>query len=467
MLKKTTLLIIVFLITTIGYGQRSVQFLNNNLQTAITMAQSRDKLIFVDTYAPWCIPCKKMEAVFRDPELANYFNKTFVNLRVDMEGAGGKEIHKRYNVAFLPTLMILDSDGNVKYMVDELMTADALLDIAQKIAEPEIYVYQPAEHVSVFNPPTKKEIKPKPVEVITPNPVKEVPVVEVVTEQKSFPKVIPEATPTDQIAQPNIQKRPAEPIIEGTIGEEKILYVLNESDDVPPEILFQESYFRLQLMDGSHKETAKQYLETQKDWATLKNMKFIYDFLYSTETEEFQHFIQNRQNFETQFGVDKVRQTIAILVSRRLETGFPRPTLEESKELFSYLDKSNSEKMALEYHLNNLYLSKHYEEYAAVADDYLNEYDYKDHGIYYRLAYIIAENQGLDQVDTALDFIDKAIELNNINYLYHDTKAYLHFIKDDKKKALSSAQRAKSLASKIGEDTTEIDVLIEMIRELE
>jgi len=462
MLKKTIFLLFAIFIASVSYGQRSVQFLNNNLQSAITMAQSRNKLIFVDTYAPWCIPCKKMEVVFRDPELASYFNKTFVNLRVDMEGASGKEIHKRYNVIFLPTLMILDSKGNVKYQVDELMSADALLAIAKKIAEPELYAYQPQEPVAVFNPPqnnngTQKKVETKP----TPVPIQKT---EEVLSPTSVEAPVTTEIATEQIITPSTS---SEPIIEGTIGEEKILYVLNESDDVPPEILFQESYFRLQLMDGSHKATASQYIQSQEDWSSLRNMKFIYDFLYTTESEEFQYFIQNKEKFEKAFGKESVKQSIEILVSRRLTTGFPRPTLEEAKKLFSYLDSTNSEKMAFEYHLNNLYLSKKYPEYTSVANSYMEDYHFENHNVYYRLASIITESQNAELLGDGIDYIDKAIELNNANYLYYDTKAYLHFMNDEKKKALSSAKKAKKLANKIGASTEKIDVLLEMIGELE
>ncbi len=470
MLKKAILLWVFLLYLTVGFGQRSVQFLNNNLQSAISMAQARNKLIFVDTYAPWCIPCKKMEKVFRDPELARYFNKTFVNLRVDMEGATGKEIHKKYNVIFLPTLMILDSDGNVKYMVDELMTADALLAVAQKIAEPEVYVYQPAENVTVFDPPAKQEIVTKSVVkksapgVTTSVSPPSISTQDVVVE--SSKTVLNEAdiktsssvTP-DQVIN--------EPIIEGTIGEEKILYVLNESDDVPPEILFQESYFRLQLMDGSHKETAKLYIQSQEDWSTLKNRKFIYDFLYSTDTEEFQYFINNRDAFENQFGKENVKQSVEILVSRRLITGFPRPTLAEAKKLYAYLDHSNSERMAYEYHLNNLFLAKNHDEFIEVAEAYLEEFDFENQQVFYRLANLIADGGDQNLVESGIEYIDKAIELNDANYLYYDTKAYLHYLNDDKKKARISALRSKEIASKLGQDTQKIEVLLEMIGELE
>jgi len=469
MLKKTTLIWIFLLFITVGYGQRSVQFLNNNLQSAIAMAQSRNKLIFVDTYAPWCIPCKKMEKVFRDPELAKYFNKTFVNLRVDMEGSTGKEIHRKYNVIFLPTLLILDSDGNVKYMVDEMMTADALLAVAQKIAEPDIYVYQPAEHVNVFNPPAKKEIVTKSVvkksappvtRPISPPPTTAKDIVVETTKIASKKEIVKKTpvTPTPVMS---------EPIIEGTVGEEKILYVLNASDDVPPEILFQESYFRLQLMDGSHKETARLYIQSQEDWSTLKNMKFIYDFLTSTDSEEFEYFIKNRETFESQFGKENVKQSIEILVSRRLITGFPRPTLAEAKKLYYYLDHSNSERMAYEYHLNNLFLSKDHEEFIAVAEAYLEEFDFENQQVFYRLANLISEGENRDLVDSGIEYIDQAIELNDSNYLYYDTKAYLHYLNDDQKKARNSALRAKELATKLGQDTKRIDILLEMIGELE
>jgi len=415
------------------------------------MAQSQNKLIFVDTYAQWCIPCKKMEKEFRDPKLASYFNNTFVNVRIDMDSQHGKELHRNYDVIFLPTLMILDENGRLKYSVDRAMTAEALLDIAQKIAEPEIYAYNPPS----FPPPVSKSI------VSDPPPTQTI-------ESKNANLPVDEVVSIPATSQPSNSEKNSVPIdnIEGTIVTQKIIHIFDpNSGDLPPEILRQEAYLRLQLMDGSHKAAAKKYLDTQSDWTSADNMSFILDFLHSTDSREFQHVINNRERYEELYGKDRVYKNISYLVYDRLNRGFPRPTFEETKDLFSYLDPVNFEQYAYEHYMESLYTRGKSKEYATRAEQYISTIHSKNDQVYYRLALIYADDKRPGKFIRSMYCIKKAVEINPHNYQYFDTQAYLYYRDGSKKQALKSAKKAKSLASKNGQDTKDIEMLIRMIRE--
>jgi thiol-disulfide isomerase/thioredoxin len=76
------------------------------------MAESQNKLLFIDGFATWCVPCKKMEAeVFNDPRVSDFYNKHFINLRIDMENGEGAEIAKKYAVNGYPTQLFINSKG--------------------------------------------------------------------------------------------------------------------------------------------------------------------------------------------------------------------------------------------------------------------------------------------------------------------------------------------------------------------
>lgn len=79
------------------------------------LAKAEGKLIFVDCYTSWCGPCKMMATKeFVKKEAGDYFNKKFVNYKIDMEKDEGPEIGKQYNVSAFPTFLILESNGNLR-----------------------------------------------------------------------------------------------------------------------------------------------------------------------------------------------------------------------------------------------------------------------------------------------------------------------------------------------------------------
>ncbi len=75
-------------------------------------AAQTGKVIFLDGYTSWCAPCKKMEKeVFTRPEIVNYFNQKFINVKYDMELAQGDMLKDKYGVQVFPTYLFIAPDG--------------------------------------------------------------------------------------------------------------------------------------------------------------------------------------------------------------------------------------------------------------------------------------------------------------------------------------------------------------------
>lgn len=107
---------------------KGIQFFKGTFAQALAKAKSEGKPLFVDFYAVWCGPCKKMEKqIFTQPEVGEYFNKHFIALQLDAEKPENVDVAKTYKVEAFPTLGIFDGEGkalsiNVGYMnAQELM----------------------------------------------------------------------------------------------------------------------------------------------------------------------------------------------------------------------------------------------------------------------------------------------------------------------------------------------------------
>ena len=113
---------------------KSVEFVKGSLNSVLFQAKKEDKLVFVDFYADWCGPCKMMsQTTFQDAKLANYMSDNFVAYQVNIEATDGISHKIKYNIKVLPTLLVLDSDGNVKYRIEEGMSGSKLYEKLSQI----------------------------------------------------------------------------------------------------------------------------------------------------------------------------------------------------------------------------------------------------------------------------------------------------------------------------------------------
>jgi len=92
-----------------------VQFSNSETLTAVLeQATAENKLVFVDFYTTWCMPCRLMdEDVFPDRRLGEFMNENFISYKVDAEKDNGVNLATLYSVQGFPTLLFLDQKGNI------------------------------------------------------------------------------------------------------------------------------------------------------------------------------------------------------------------------------------------------------------------------------------------------------------------------------------------------------------------
>jgi thioredoxin-related protein len=99
-----------------------------NWQQVLEKAKEEDKKIFVDVYATWCGPCKKMDAdVYTNAKVAEFVNENFIAVKVQMDQvkndpdpirnwySEANELRKKYKIEAMPTFLFVDSGGNLVY----------------------------------------------------------------------------------------------------------------------------------------------------------------------------------------------------------------------------------------------------------------------------------------------------------------------------------------------------------------
>ena len=112
-----------------------ISFEKVNLEKAKKQAKKEGKLIFIDCYTSWCGPCKRMAATtFKDEEVGKLFNQSFINLKIDIEkDEDGASVARRYGIRAYPTLLMINSDGELIKQTLGFQTKDKLIAFAKSV----------------------------------------------------------------------------------------------------------------------------------------------------------------------------------------------------------------------------------------------------------------------------------------------------------------------------------------------
>ncbi len=115
-------IILLSILTTLCYSlfsqEPGIKFSHDSIFTELLIKSEKlNKPIFIDCYTKWCGPCKKMaKEVFTQKEVGDFYNEQFINAKFDMESKEGSIIREKYKVEGFPTLLFLNSKGEMLHV---------------------------------------------------------------------------------------------------------------------------------------------------------------------------------------------------------------------------------------------------------------------------------------------------------------------------------------------------------------
>jgi thiol-disulfide isomerase/thioredoxin len=125
-----------------------------NWKNVLQKAKSENKHVFVDCYATWCGPCKKMdENVYPTQKVGEATNDKFICVKVQMDRTDkdkeqvktwyedARILGETYHIDAYPTLLFFSSDGSLIHRVTQGVNVEGFLDIVSIALDPERRYY--------------------------------------------------------------------------------------------------------------------------------------------------------------------------------------------------------------------------------------------------------------------------------------------------------------------------------------
>lgn len=110
-----------------------IEFFHGTYEEALAKAKAENKIIFMDAFAEWCGPCKRMAATtFKEAKVGKFFNANFVNVKMDMEKGEGPALGRKFDVSAYPTLLFINEKGEQIHKAVGALQADGLIGSARQ-----------------------------------------------------------------------------------------------------------------------------------------------------------------------------------------------------------------------------------------------------------------------------------------------------------------------------------------------
>ncbi|MDA0975632.1 MAG: thioredoxin family protein [Phycisphaerales bacterium] len=101
---------------------------------ALEAAAREGKVVFLDFYASWCPPCRRLDSTtWKDPAVVAWLDANTIPVKIDAEAEG--ELAWAFMVEAYPTLVLVDAEGTELGRMLGFLPPEVFLDAAKSVID--------------------------------------------------------------------------------------------------------------------------------------------------------------------------------------------------------------------------------------------------------------------------------------------------------------------------------------------
>jgi len=132
--KRILLSVAIIVLSISSMFSQGIEFFHGTWEETLEKAKKEDKIIFVDSYTTWCGPCRRMQNnVFPKKAAGDFYNKNFINVKMNMETQEGMKFGLTYPVGAYPTLQFIAPDGKIVFSKVGGQKLDGFIELGKKV----------------------------------------------------------------------------------------------------------------------------------------------------------------------------------------------------------------------------------------------------------------------------------------------------------------------------------------------
>ncbi len=137
--------VLVLALSALTASATELNFRSITWKEALDAAGKEHKLVFVDGYTEWCGWCKVLDKnTFSNDTVAEYMNKHFVCIKLDMERDFGRLLSMKYRANAYPSQLIFNAKGRRVYSAVGYQPPADFLAMLKKAVDPAMQTDYPA-----------------------------------------------------------------------------------------------------------------------------------------------------------------------------------------------------------------------------------------------------------------------------------------------------------------------------------